>query len=70
MFLSQSQSVVHVMASLQPLFSMQSIVRAALNTNPRVFVTYNSGSLSQDKRRSSLQRANMLSCVTLSPRGS
>ena len=43
--MSLSQSVVHVMASLQPWFSMQSIVRAALNTNPRVFVTYNSGSL-------------------------
>ena len=43
--MSLSQSVVHVMASLQPWFSMQSIVRAALNTNPRVFVTCNSGSL-------------------------
>ena len=70
MSLSHSQSVVHVMASLQPWFSMQAIVRAELNTNPRVFVTYNSGSLSQDKRRSSLQRANMISYVTLLPRGS
>ena len=43
--MSLSQSVVHVTASLQPWFSMQSIVRAALNTNPRVFVIYNSGSL-------------------------
>ena len=45
--MSLSQSVVHVMASLQPWFSMQSIVGLceALNTNPRVFVTYNSGSL-------------------------
>ena len=70
MSLSQSQSVVHVMASLQPWFSMQSIVGAALITNPCVFVTYNSGSLSQDKRRSSLQRAKMIYYVTLSPRGS
>ena len=44
LLMSLSQNVVHVMASLQPWFSM-SIVRAALNTNPRVFVTYNSGSL-------------------------
>ena len=43
--MSLSQSIVHVMSSLQPWFSMQSIVRAALNTNPRVFDTYNSGSL-------------------------
>ena len=43
--MSLSQSVVHVMASLQPWFSGQSIVRAALKTNPRVFVTHNSGSL-------------------------
>ena len=35
-----SQTVVHVMTSLQPWFSVQSIVHAALNTNPRVFVTY------------------------------
>ena len=43
--MSLFQSVVHAMASLQPWFSMQSIVRAALNTNRRIFVTYNSGSL-------------------------
>ena len=36
---SLSQSVVHVMTLLQPWFSVQSIVRAALNTNPRVFGT-------------------------------
>ena len=40
--MSLSQS----MTSLQSWCSMQSIVSAALNTNPRVFVTYNSGSLS------------------------
>ena len=45
--MSLSQSVVHVMASLQPWFSMQSMVRAVLNTNPRVFVTHNSGSSSR-----------------------
>ena len=43
--MSLSHSVVHVMASLQPWCSMQSIVHAVLNKNPRVFVTYNYGSL-------------------------